>query len=114
MCYWYNYSHFGVKVAINTNPADNIATAFLKMLHPSVPVPNPIHVDVVNASLVLYAEHDFNASTFAARVVGSTLSDTYSCIAAAIGALRGPLHGGANEAVMHMIGDFTSVEQGQV
>ena len=63
---------------------------------------------VINTSLVLYAEHDFNASTFASRIVASTLSDTYSCVCAGIGALRGPLHGGANEAVMNMIQDIPS------
>jgi len=82
------------------------------MLHPHKQVP-ALSIKVVNASLVLYAEHDFNASTFAARVVASTLPDTYSCITAAIGALRGPLHGGANEEVMHLLERLKSVEEAE-
>ena len=58
---------------------------------------------VMNISLILYAEHEFNASTFAARVCAATLSDIYSCITGAIGTLRGPLHGGANQAVIEML-----------
>jgi len=68
---------------------------------------------VMNASLILYAEHEFNASTFTARVVASTLSDLHSCITAAIGALRGPLHGGANEAAMAMIEKWRSPEEAE-
>jgi citrate synthase len=64
-------------------------------------VPEPDVVDAFEQSMILYAEHSFNASTFAARVVTSTQSDIYSAVTAAIGALKGPLHGGANEAVMH-------------
>merc|ERR1712048_682160 len=92
---------------------DTMATAFLKMLRNDGKEPDPLHVRTIDAAFILYAEHDFNASTFAARVVASTLSDTYSCISAAIGALRGPLHGGANEAVMHMLEDVNSVEEGE-
>jgi citrate synthase len=66
-------------------------------------VPEPQIVAAFQTSLILYAEHSFNASTFTARVVTSTLSDVYSAVTAAIGALKGPLHGGANEAVMHMM-----------
>jgi len=113
MCYWQNFVTSGVRIPINTNHEDNLATAFLKMLRNTEQAQNPLEVKVINAAFILYAEHDFNASTFAARVVGSTLSDTYSCITAAIGALRGPLHGGANEAVMHMLDDISSVEQGE-
>ena len=74
--------------------------------------PDPVVVDAVNRSMILYAEHSFNASTFTARVVTSTLSDLYSAVVAAIGALKGPLHGGANEAVLHIlheIGDAANV-----
>ena len=74
--------------------------------------PDPVVVDAVNRSMILYAEHSFNASTFTARVVTSTLSDLYSAVVAAIGALKGPLHGGANEAVLHIfreIGDASNV-----
>lgn len=72
--------------------------------------PDPVEVDAFNVSMILYAEHSFNASTFTARVVTSTLSDLYSAVVAAIGALKGPLHGGANEAVMHIFDDIGSAE----
>ncbi|OWP21512.1 2-methylcitrate synthase [Microbacterium sp. AISO3] len=75
--------------------------------------PDPVVVDAFNRSLILYAEHSFNASTFTARVIASTLSDLYSAVVGGIGALKGPLHGGANEAVMHVfdeIGDAAAVE----
>ncbi|HEX4402634.1 MAG TPA: bifunctional 2-methylcitrate synthase/citrate synthase [Galbitalea sp.] len=69
-------------------------------------VPSDVVVDAFNVSMILYAEHSFNASTFTARVVTSTLADLYSAVVAAIGALKGPLHGGANEAVMHMFDEI--------
>merc|ERR1712159_283720 len=112
MCYWHHWTLHKVRIAFNTNPGDNMATAFLKMLRNDGCEPDPLHVKVVNGAFILYAEHDFNASTFAARVVCSTKSDTYSAICAAIGALRGPLHGGANEAVMYLLEPFKTVEQG--
>ena len=67
--------------------------------------------EVMNCSLILYAEHEFNASTFTARVCAATLSDMYSCITGAIGSLRGPLHGGANEAAMELIQKFSSTAE---
>ena len=67
----------------------------------------------MNVSLILYAEHEFNASTFAARVCASTLSDIHSCITAAIGTLRGPLHGGANEAAMDLIQSFENPDDAE-
>ena len=67
----------------------------------------------MNVSLILYAEHEFNASTFAARVCASTLSDIHSCITAAIGTLRGPLHGGANEAAMELIKKFKNPDEAE-
>ncbi len=73
--------------------------------------PSELHSRVMDVSLVLYAEHEFNASTFAARVCASTLSDMHSSITAAIGTLRGPLHGGANEAAMALIARFDNAEQ---
>ncbi len=74
--------------------------------------PHPVAVDAFNRSMILYAEHSFNASTFTGRVIASTLSDLYSAVVGAIGALKGPLHGGANEAVLHIfdeIGDADAV-----
>ena len=73
----------------------------------------PIVVEAVNSSMVLYAEHSFNASTFTARVITSTLSDLYSAVTGAIGALKGPLHGGANEAVMHTLEEIRSADEVQ-
>jgi len=112
MCYWHHFTVNNKRISFNTHPGDSIATAFLKMLRDDGCEPDPLHIKVVNAAFILYAEHDFNASTFAARVVTSTKSDTYSAICAAIGALRGPLHGGANEAVMQLLEPFSTVEQG--
>ncbi len=82
---------------------------FLKLYHQKEEI-DPLIVKTFDVSLILYAEHDFNASTFAARVTVSTRSDFYSGITAAIGALRGPLHGGANEAAMKMLENLKSVE----
>jgi len=73
--------------------------------------PDPVVVDAFNRSMILYAEHSFNASTFTARVVTSTQSDLYSAVTAAIGALKGPLHGGANEAVMHIFDEIGSSDR---
>ena len=98
--YWYNYSHHGKQIDVDTD-ADSIAEQFLWTLHGKKP--EQLHIDVMQASLILYAEHEFNASTFTARVCASTLSDMHSCITGAIGSLRGPLHGGANEAAMELI-----------
>ncbi len=100
VAYWYRYSHDGVRIETEVDDA-SIGAYFLHLLHDKQP--SALDAEVMNASLILYAEHEFNASTFTARVVASTLSDIYSCVTAAIGALRGPLHGGANEAAMEMI-----------
>lgn len=108
--YWYNYSHNGIKVDVETD-ADSIAEQFLWTLHNKKP--DPLHVEVMHASLILYAEHEFNASTFTARVCASTLSDIHSCVTAAIGSLRGPLHGGANEAAMDMIQQWKSADEAE-
>jgi len=93
LLYWYHYSHFGRRIAVETDD-DSVAAHFLHLLHGEKP--KQLHINAMNTSLVLYAEHEFNASTFTARVIAGTLSDLYSCITGAIGALRGPKHGGAN------------------
>ena len=108
--YWYNFSHNGKRINENTD-ADTIAEQFLWTLHDKKP--SDLHVQVMQASLILYAEHEFNASTFTARVCASTLSDLHSCITGAIGSLRGPLHGGANEAAMDMIENWKSPEEAE-
>ena len=110
ICYWYRFSHDGVRVEENTDD-DSIGAHFLHMLRGEKP--NELHERVMNVSLILYAEHEFNASTFTARVCASTLSDIHSCITGAIGTLRGPLHGGANEAAMDMIEKFTSADHAE-
>lgn len=103
ICYWYRYSHDGQRIATQTE-TDSIGAHFLHMLHGHKP--ESLFERVMHVSLILYAEHEFNASTFTARICASTLSDIHSCITAAIGSLRGPLHGGANEAAMAMIEKF--------
>ena len=103
--YWYRYSHDGVQIDVETDD-DTIGGHFLHMLRGEAP--SDLDVRVMSVSLILYAEHEFNASTFTARVISSTLSDMHSAITGAIGALRGPLHGGANEAAMELIEKFSS------
>ena len=106
--YWYRYSHDGVRIETETDE-DGIGAHFLHMLHGESP--DEVAARVMDVSLILYAEHEFNASTFTARVCASTLSDLHSCITAAIGSLRGPLHGGANEMAMAMIEKYGSAEE---
>ncbi|WP_341661422.1 2-methylcitrate synthase [Vibrio sp.] len=111
ICYWYRFSHDGVKIDTQDQSQNCIGGYFLKMLTDKEPT--ELHKQVMHCSLILYAEHEFNASTFAARVCASTLSDIHSCITAAIGTLRGPLHGGANEAAMDMIQDWQTPEEAE-
>ncbi|WP_207905786.1 bifunctional 2-methylcitrate synthase/citrate synthase [Aestuariirhabdus litorea] len=110
ICYWYRFSHDGVRIDTETDD-DSIGAHFLHMLRGEKP--NDLHARVMNVSLILYAEHEFNASTFTARVCASTLSDIHSCVTAAIGSLRGPLHGGANEAAMEMIEKWGSADEAE-
>ena len=110
ICYWYRFSHDGVRIETNLDD-DGIGSYFLHMLHGEKP--SELHAQVMNASLILYAEHEFNASTFTGRVCASTLSDMHSCITGAIGSLRGPLHGGANEAAMDMIEQWHSADEAE-
>ena len=110
ICYWYRFSHDGVRIDTETDD-NSVGAHFLHMLRGEKP--NQLHEQVMNVSLILYAEHEFNASTFAGRVCASTLSDIHSCVTAAIGTLRGPLHGGANEAAMAMIENWSSAEQAE-
>ncbi|MCZ6504063.1 MAG: 2-methylcitrate synthase, partial [Gammaproteobacteria bacterium] len=107
ICYWYRFSHDGVQLDTETGES-TIGGHFLHMLLGKTP--SDVYREVMNCSLILYAEHEFNASTFTARVCAATLSDMYSCITGAIGSLRGPLHGGANEAAMELIEKFDSVD----
>ena len=108
LLYWYHFSHNGKRIECMTDEPD-LASHFLALLHGKSP--SDLHREVMNVSLTLYAEHEFNASTFTARVCASTLSDLYSCVTGAIGSLRGPLHGGANEAAMDLIDRFQTPEE---
>jgi 2-methylcitrate synthase len=94
LLYWYHWSHNGKRIEVETDD-DSIGGHFLHLLHGTAP--KPLWVRAMHTSLILYAEHEFNASTFTARVIAGTGSDVYSAITGAIGALRGPKHGGANE-----------------
>ena len=106
--YWYRFSHEGVRIETDTD-AESLAGHFLQTL--TGEKPSELHERIMDISLILYAEHEFNASTFTARVCASTLSDMHSCVTGAIGSLRGPLHGGANEAAMELIEKFSSAEE---
>ena len=108
--YWYRFTHDNVRIETDTDD-ETIGGHFLHLLKGEKP--NELHTKVMNVSLILYAEHEFNASTFTARVCASTLSDIHSCITGAIGSLRGPLHGGANEAAMDMIEGFSSPDEAE-
>ena len=99
LTYWYHYSHSGQTIHVETED-DSVGGHFLHLLHRRQPPPS--WVRAMHTSLVLYAEHEFNASTFAARVIAGTGSDMHSCITGAIGALRGPKHGGANEVAFEI------------
>lgn len=110
ICYWYHYSHNGKRIETQTDD-DSIGAHFLHLLLGTPP--KSLFERVMHVSLILYAEHEFNASTFTGRVCASTLSDFHSCITAAIGSLRGPLHGGANEAAMDMIQKFDTPDDAE-
>jgi 2-methylcitrate synthase len=108
LVYWYRYAHQGTRIDPH-NDDDTIAGHLLHLLHDQPP--SELHRRSMDVSLTLYAEHEFNASTFAVRVCTATLSDFHSAITAGIGALRGPLHGGANEAAMGLIQRYHSAEE---
>ena len=111
ICYWYRFSHDGVRIDTEDTSESCIGGYFLKML--TGQTPSELFKQVMHCSLILYAEHEFNASTFTARVCASTLSDLHSCVTGAIGTLRGPLHGGANEAAMEMIQDWKTPDEAE-
>jgi len=103
LLYWHRYHADGREIQLS-GEQQSLAGYFLELLHDRQPPAE--HVRAMDVSLTLYAEHEYNASTFAARVCTATLSDMYSAVTAAIGTLRGPLHGGANEAAMELIERF--------
>tara|TARA_R110002110_G_scaffold166602_1_gene367223 strand:- start:5998 stop:7131 length:1134 start_codon:yes stop_codon:yes gene_type:complete len=116
LLYWHHYHLNGHRIEVNV-PAETTAAHFLTLLHgPRFRENSELATcmeKTMDISLILYAEHEFNASTFAARVCSATLSDFYSAITAAIGTLRGPLHGGANEMAMHLISQFSDTDQAE-
>lgn len=110
IAYWYHHSHHGRRIETESDE-ESIGGFFLELMNQERPP--ELFTQVMNVSLILYAEHEFNASTFTARVCASTLSDIHSCVTAAIGTLRGPLHGGANEKAMEMIERFKSPDEAE-
>ena len=111
--YWYHFHKSGKRIETETNKEDSIAKNILKLLYNDGKEPDELLVKTMDVSLILYAEHDFNASAYNARVTASTLSDYYSAITSAIGTLRGPLHGGANEAAIRFIKMFKTKEEAE-
>lgn len=110
LLYWYRFHKDGIKIDFDSSQT-SIAGYFLEKLHGAPP--EELHQRAMDVSLILYAEHEFNASTFTARVCTATMSDQYSAITGAIGTLRGPLHGGANEAAMELIEKFDNPESAE-
>jgi 2-methylcitrate synthase len=110
LLYWHHYQTNGKKIDTATAD-DTTAGHFLHLLHQKPP--DEAQRRAVDVSLILYAEHEFNASTFTARTITSTLPDFYSAVTGAIGALRGPLHGGANEAAMELIHRFATPDEAE-
>jgi 2-methylcitrate synthase len=110
LLYWYHYSHRGRRIDTETDD-DSIGGHFLRLLHNKKP--SEAAVRAMHTSLILYAEHEFNASTFACRVVAGTGSDMYSAICAGIGALRGPKHGGANEFAFEVLSRYKNADDAE-
>jgi 2-methylcitrate synthase len=110
LLYWYHYSHNGRRIEVETDD-DTIGGHFLHLLHGETP--RESWVKAMHVSLILYAEHEFNASTFTGRVVAGTGSDMYSAIAGAIGALRGPKHGGANEVAFEVQKRYDNADEAE-
>ena len=110
LLYWYHYSHNGKRIEVETDD-DTIGGHFLHLLH-GVP-PSESWIKAMHTSLILYAEHEFNASTFTARVIAGTGSDMHSAITGAIGALRGPKHGGANEVALEIQERYENADEAE-
>jgi 2-methylcitrate synthase len=110
LTYWYHFSQHNQRIQLQTDD-DSIGGHFLHLLHGKKPKDS--WVKAMHVSLNLYAEHEFNASTFAARVIAGSESDMHSCITGAIGALRGPKHGGANEAAFKIQSRYSSADEAQ-
>jgi len=110
LLYWYHFSKDGSRIELETD-ADSLGEHFLELLHGEKP--SDLWIRAMHTSLILYAEHEFNASTFTARVIAGTGSDLYSSIAGAIGALRGPKHGGANEVAFEIQSRYNDADSAE-
>lgn len=110
LLYWYHFSHNGKRIHVETDD-DSIGGHFLHLLHGEKP--RDSWVRAMHTSLILYAEHEFNASTFTGRVIAGTGSDMFSCITGAIGALRGPKHGGANEVAFEIQKRYENTDEAE-
>ena len=110
LCYWYHYAYNGKRIDVVTDD-DSVGGHFLHLLHGEKP--RESWVKAMHTSLILYAEHEFNASTFTSRVIAGTNSDMYSCITGSIGALRGPKHGGANEVAFYIQERYSSADEAE-
>jgi 2-methylcitrate synthase len=110
LVYWYHYAFNGKRIDVETDD-DSIGGHFLHMLHGEKPKES--WIKAMHISLILYAEHEFNASTFTSRVVAGTNSDMHSAITAAVGALRGPKHGGANEVAFRIQSRYSSADEAE-
>ena len=110
LLYWYHYSHSGRRIDVETDD-DSVGGHFLHLLHGKRP--SELWVRAMHTSLILYAEHEFNASTFTARVIAGTGADMYSALTGAIGALKGPKHGGANEFAFDVIGRYDTPDDAE-
>jgi 2-methylcitrate synthase len=110
LLYWHHFARSGRRIEVETDDA-SISAHFLRLLHGKPP--SPLHARALDQSLILYAEHEFNASTFTGRVVAGTSSDMYSAITGAIGALRGPKHGGANEVAMEILERYAGPDEAE-
>jgi len=110
LLYWHQFHTSGKRIDTETDD-DSTAGHFLHLLHGKKP--EELHRRAIDVSLILYAEHEYNASTFTARTIASTLPDFYSAVTGAIGALRGPLHGGANEAAMELIEKYATPDEAE-
>ncbi len=110
LLYWYQFSHNGKRIEVESEE-DSIGGHFLHLLHGKRP--SESHIKAMHVSLILYAEHEFNASTFTSRVIAGTGSDIYSCITGSIGALKGPKHGGANEVAYDIQKRYRSADEAE-
>ena len=110
LLYWHHFAHNGRRIDVETDD-DSIGGHFLRLLHGVAP--SDSHVRAMHASLILYAEHEFNASTFTARSIAGTGADIHSAVTGAIGALRGPKHGGANEVAYEIIRRYASADEAE-